>query len=65
MSEPKRCCEKPVKFVIVYVNDKIISVCDYHSKRFEYRRNVKWIFDYLTKKELTQEQAFGEPKSMP
>ena len=57
MTEPKRCCNNPIQFVIVYANDKTISVCLKHSKAFEYRRNVKWIFDYVTKKELTHDEV--------
>lgn len=59
MTEPKRCCENQIQFVIVYTNDKIISVCQKHSKQYEYRRGVKWIFDYVTKKELTPKEVFG------
>ena len=62
MNSPKRCCTNPVQFVIVYANDKINSVCLKHSKAFEYRRNAKWIFDFITKKELTREEAFGDLK---
>lgn len=59
MSTPKRCCNNPVQLVIVYDNDDVISVCYKHSQAFEYQRSVKWIFDYVTKKELNREEAFG------
>ncbi len=62
MTEPKRCCSNPVQFIIVYTNDKVISVCLKHSKAFEYRRNARLIFDYVTKKELSKEEAFGDLK---
>jgi len=62
MTDPKRCCSNPVQFVIVYTNDKIISVCLKHSKAFEYRRNAKLIFDFVTNKELSREEAFGDLK---
>lgn len=58
MTEPKRCCKNPIKLVILYNNDKIISVCNSHSKHFEYQRDIKAIFDYITKKELTHDEAF-------
>lgn len=62
MSDPKRCCSNPVHFIIVYTNDQIISVCLKHSQAFEYRRNARLIFDYVTKKELSREEAFGDSK---
>jgi len=59
MTEPKRCCGKPVKLVIRYDNEQLIFVCQDHSKKFEYQRGVKAIFDYKTKKQLTTQEAFS------
>ncbi len=59
MGEHKRCCKNPVKLVIVYNNEKIIFVCEGHSKNIEYQRDVKAVFDYITKKELTPNGAFS------
>lgn len=56
----RRCCKKPMKLIIVYDSNDIITVCQEHSEKFEYRRNVKWIFDYKTRKELTIQEAFNE-----
>ena len=55
----RRCCKKPIKLIIVYESNEIITVCQEHSEKFEYRRSVKWVFDYLTRKELTFEEAFN------
>ncbi len=59
----RRCCKKPIKLIIVYESNQIISICQEHSEKFEYRRSIKWIIDYQTKKDLTPEEAFGKPKS--
>lgn len=59
MTEPKRCCDNPIKFVIVYNSGKIIVICQKHSTQFEYQRGIKKIFDYKTKNQLTIQEAFS------
>lgn len=63
MSEPKSCCDQPIKFVIVYENAQIIAVCHEHSQKFEYQRGIKAMFDYETKREITPQEAFFVPRS--
>lgn len=63
----RRCCKNTAKYIIVYEDIKnnkthnVFTVCQEHSEKFEFRRSVKWIFDYKTRKELTPEEAFGTP----
>lgn len=60
--EPKSCCDKPIKIIVLYETGQIIAVCQSHSENFEYRRGVKTIFNYKTKTEITSQEAFSSPE---